>query len=576
MLEKLHHYFGYSGFRPLQEDIIRDILDGRDVLVVMPTGGGKSLCYQFPAILNEGLTIVVSPLISLMQDQVDGLRAAGVPAATVNSTLSGEEIAGVIARVEAGEIKLLYVAPERFMADEFLEFLCRVKLNLFAVDEAHCISEWGHDFRPEYRKLDLLKAAFPDVPLVALTSTAVPRVQEDIVTLLGLHEPQMYKASIDRPNLFYRVLAKNAEMYDFLARYIVSRPEDSGIIYCQSRTAVEELAAWLRKHGIRALPYHAGLPAGMRSLNQVKFIRDDIRVMVATIAFGMGIDKPDVRFVIHCDLPKSVEGYYQETGRAGRDGLPGECILFFSYADRHKVEYFIDRIEDAEYRKTAHRKMHDMIDFCTTRECRRKFLLEYFGEADVPKRCGACDICVPSFGGEDGYPDSGEDNPFEEGPGRSRPGLDSELLGILRTLRKEIADRERIPPYSVFSDAVLREMATSYPQDLKSLNRVEGVAHAKLRKFGAPFIDAVVAYCESNGIDPYALSEVPTGPLRLKRALGSGSASGRKWTKEDERRLTAGYRAGKNIEELARLLDRKPGAVMLRLQKLGIEPAEGL
>ncbi|MHB9027653.1 MAG: RecQ family ATP-dependent DNA helicase, partial [Candidatus Latescibacterota bacterium] len=429
---------------------------------------------------------------------------------------------------------------------------------------------WGHDFRPEYRKLNLLKAAFPEAPLVALTSTAVPRVQEDIITLLGLEEPRVYRASIDRPNLFYRVLPKNAEMYDFLARYIISRPEDSGIIYCQSRTAVEDLAAWLRKHGIRALPYHAGLPAGMRSLNQVKFIRDDIRVMVATIAFGMGIDKPDVRYVIHCDLPKSVEGYYQETGRAGRDGLPGECILFFSYADRHKVKYFIDRIEDAEYQKIAHRKMRDMMDFCATRECRRKFLLEYFGERDAPKRCGACDICVPSFGREDGYPDSEGDNPFEEGPGGSKPGLDGELLGILRRIRKDIADHERIPPYLVFSDAVLREMATSYPQDLKSLNRAEGVAHAKLRKFGAPFIDAIVAYCESNGIDPYALSEISTGPLRPKRSPGSASNSGRKWTKDDERRLTNGYRAGRSVAELARLLDRKPGAVMLRLMKLGM------
>ncbi len=567
MIEKLRHYFGYTSFRSHQESIIRDILAGRDVIVIMPTGGGKSLCYQLPAVMRDGLTVVVSPLISLMQDQVAGLREAGIPAATLNSTLSGEQMSQTVARVESGEIKLLYVAPERFMVDDFLGLLSRVKISLFAVDEAHCISEWGHDFRPEYRKLDLLKTCFPDTPLVALTSTAVPRVRTDITNLLALNSPQVYRAGVDRPNLFYSVLPKDSGMYDTLARYLLSRPEDSGIVYCQSRTGVEELAAWLRKIGIRALPYHAGLPAEMRALHQVKFIRDDIRVMVATIAFGMGIDKPDVRYVIHCDLPRSVEGYYQETGRAGRDGLPAECTLFFSQADRSKVEYFIDRIEDPEYRRVAQRKLQDMISFCTVRSCRRKFLLEYFADDITKKNCGACDICAPD---SRTAVLSGHTGEFGDGPGHLRPGLDNELFSVLRRVRKEIADEERIPPYLVFSDTVLREMATSYPQDLKSMNRIEGVAHSRLRKYGPAFLDQIVTHCASRGIDPYALPEASTGPARVKPVSGRAANQGRSWNKEDERRLASGYRSGRSVEELARMLERKPGAVMMRLVKLGL------
>ena len=569
MHQTLQHYFGYSAFRPLQEAIIRDVLDRRDVLVLMPTGGGKSLCYQLPAVMGDGLTVVISPLISLMKDQVDGLTEAGIPAATVNSSMEYGAITDVVSRMLDGRLKMLYVSPERFALPSFIELLHQARVSLFAVDEAHCISEWGHDFRPEYRKLNMLKSYFPEVPLIALTSTAVLRVREDIVRLLAMEAPQIHRASIDRKNLYYQVRHKTTKMFEQILYRLRSHPDDSGIIYCQSRKSVEELADWLDRHGIRALPYHAGLPAEVRTLNQTMFIRDDVQVMVATIAFGMGIDKPDVRYVIHCDLPRSIEGYYQETGRAGRDGLPSECILFYSPEDRRILDYFIDRIEDAAYQRAARDKVRDMIDFCTTGECRRTFLLEYFGEKPPTRTCTSCDICVPVHGtGQTaagiGHPASSDD--FS----RHSTGFDDDLFRELKRIRKEIADSNRIPPYLVFPDTVLREMATDRPHDLKSMNRIKGVAHIKLRKYGERFLKVIGEYCVARGIDPHVLPRTPDVPGKSESASNRQRNSNQLWKKEDERKMVGWYRSGKGIPEIADLLGRSQRAILLRLERLGI------
>ena len=389
----LQKYFGYTSFYPLQEDIIKEVLGQRDVFVLMPTGGGKSLCYQLPALLFDGVTIVISPLIALMKDQVDGLLANGIPATFINSSLSYGEIDIRKRSLSNNEVKILYIAPERLVMPEFLQFLQGLKVCLLAIDESHCISEWGHDFRPEYRQLKLLKERFPKVPVMALTATATPVVQEDIITQLELSDCKVFKASFNRKNLYYQIKPKDNPYHQIL-QYLEGRKKDSGIIYCQSRKTVESLAASLQAAGYRALPYHAGLTAEERTENQERFIRDDVEIVVATIAFGMGIDKPNVRYVIHYDLPKSIEGYYQETGRAGRDGLKSDCILFFSYADKFKIEYFINQKEDENERQVAYKQLREMANYCESNVCRRKLLLAYFGERFEELNCGSCDICL--------------------------------------------------------------------------------------------------------------------------------------------------------------------------------------
>ena len=341
LLPLLKQYFGFTSFRPLQEEIIRDALAGKDIFALLPTGGGKSLCFQLPAMVRQGLTVVVSPLIALMKDQVDGLQAGGVPATFLNSSLAPGESRPRLRGLHQGEYRLLYVAPERLMLPGFLSDLQRWNVSLLAIDEAHCISEWGHDFRPEYRQLANLRDSFPEVPMMALTATATGRVRQDIVTQLKLRDPGLYVASFNRPNLTYRVFAK-AQAYAQVLEFIRKRPRESGIIYCQARKTTESLANRLSDDGIRAKPYHAGLTPSERSRHQELFLRDEARVICATIAFGMGINKPNVRFVIHYDLPKNIEGYYQETGRAGRDGLPSECVLLFSPGDVVKQLGFID------------------------------------------------------------------------------------------------------------------------------------------------------------------------------------------------------------------------------------------
>ncbi|GDY21024.1 ATP-dependent DNA helicase RecQ [Verrucomicrobiota bacterium] len=393
LLTPLKEVFGYTSFRPLQEEIIRDALAGKDVFALLPTGGGKSLCFQLPALVRPGLTVVISPLIALMKDQVDALQASGVAATFLNSSLAAGESRPILRGLHNGEFRLLYVAPERIMLSGFLEDLKRWNVNLFAIDEAHCISEWGHDFRPEYRQIAELRKQFPQVPCMALTATATERVRTDIVTQLQLRDPGIYVASFNRPNLSYRVAPKSSG-YRQILDFLRARPKESGIIYCASRNATESLVDKLVTDGIKAGTYHAGMEKEDRSRNQAKFLRDEIRVICATIAFGMGINKPNVRFVIHHDLPKNIEGYYQETGRAGRDGLPGECLLLFSPGDVIKQLRFIDEKPDEAERRIAREQLQTMVHYAEINECRRATLLDYFGETYPDANCGACDNCL--------------------------------------------------------------------------------------------------------------------------------------------------------------------------------------
>src|SRR5215475_6768147 len=390
LLHLLKQSFGFDSFRPLQEEIIRDALSDRDVFALLPTGAGKSLCFQLPALACPGLTVVVSPLISLMKDQVDALTASGVAATCLNSTLRTNEIGARMLGLRDGKYHLLYVAPERLMLPGFLANLREWPVSLIAIDEAHCISEWGHDFRPEYRQLAQLRELFPQTPLMALTATATRRVQTDIIKQLHLRRPSCYVASFNRPNLTYRVEAKDGA-YKQLLRFVKTHADDSGIVYCQSRNTAENLAMRLHEDGIEAKPYHAGLDAPVRANNQEMFLRDDVQVICATIAFGMGINKPNVRFVVHYDLPKNIEGYYQETGRAGRDGLPSECVLLFSPGDVIKQRQFIEEKPDPRERQIARTQLDQMVHYAEKGSCRRRELLHYFGEAYAPEHCGACD-----------------------------------------------------------------------------------------------------------------------------------------------------------------------------------------
>jgi ATP-dependent DNA helicase RecQ len=392
LVDALKKYFGYDAFRPLQREIIDDALSDRDVFALLPTGGGKSLCFQLPALLRDGMTIVVSPLIALMKDQVDALRTSGIAATFLNSTLVGSDSRERLRGLDRNQFRLLYVAPERLMMENFLERALNWNIAQIAIDEAHCISEWGHDFRPEYRELKKLRTHFPDVPIMALTATATERVRDDIIKQLKLHAPRCYVASFNRPNLTYRVAAKSSA-YQQVLEFIRARPNDSGIVYCASRKSTDALAKKLTNDGIKALPYHAGMESRERTLNQEAFLRDDARVITATIAFGMGINKPNVRFVIHYDLPKNIEGYYQETGRAGRDGLPSECVLLFSAGDVVKQRRFIEEKSESEQR-IAHEQLRTMVAYAETRHCRRATLLRYFGEEFSQSSCNGCDNCL--------------------------------------------------------------------------------------------------------------------------------------------------------------------------------------
>ncbi len=505
MLELLKKHFGYEAFRPLQSEIVDHCLSGKDALVLMPTGGGKSMCYQLPALKFPGLTIVISPLISLMKDQVDALRANGIPAAFMNSSLTPLENKEVEEAAKRGELKLLYLAPERLAMPRVLDFLQHLSISLFAVDEAHCISEWGHDFRPDYRNLINLRERFPQVPVLALTATANARVQEDIISQLKLGDGRIFRSSFDRPNLTYRVLPKK-HSFDRLVQEIRERPGQAAIVYCFSRKRTEKVAADLCANGIKAAAYHAGLTASERTRVQDAFIRDQVPVICATIAFGMGIDKPDVRLIAHMDLPKSVEGYYQETGRAGRDGLPSECLLFYSAGDCFLHNYFIYRMPDPAEQARARRQLDEITAYCEQKGCRRVFLLKYFGEQYAKTSCNACDICLP---------EKKSGSVFQE------LEFDRELFDKLRAVRWALAEEYSVPPYVIFGDRTLQDMARWYPQNQENLGKVFGMGRGKLGQYGPKFLEAIREYAGSKGIDEREIPQSSKESTATARALTS-------------------------------------------------------
>jgi RecQ family ATP-dependent DNA helicase len=473
----LKQHFGFDAFRPMQEEVVDHVLSGRDAFVVMPTGSGKSLCYQFPALLRPGVTLVVSPLIALMKDQVDALRANGIAAAFVNSSMPREEIQVILEQARRGEWRLLYIAPERLASLPFQEILRRLPIDLIAIDEAHCISEWGHDFRPDYRNLSFLRQLFPTIPWIALTATANPRVQKDVLSQLKLEQGKLFLSSFNRPNLTYVVQPKRS-WFESLTRALEETRGSSAIIYCFSRKDTERLAERLRQRGFEASPYHAGLSDEVRRKTQERFIRDACPIIVATIAFGMGIDKPNVRLVAHVDLPRSVEAYYQETGRAGRDGLPSRCLFFYSAGDRWKREFFIRDIGDEAERARARTQLDQMMRYAETKGCRRKFLLEYFGETWPEPSCGACDTCL------------GEQT-FVAPASMVAADVDHGLFERLRLLRRQKADERGVPPYVIASDRTLLEMSRLFPQSLESLANIHGVGREKLKTLGTAFIQAI-------------------------------------------------------------------------------------
>lgn len=592
----LETHFGYKTFRAQQEEIIQTVLDQQDCFVLMPTGGGKSLCYQLPSLCFDGLTIVVSPLIALMKDQVDVLQANGIAAEFINSSLSASDIRDIEDRVKKGDVKLLYIAPERIDNPSFQSLFKSIKVSLIAIDEAHCISEWGHDFRPEYRQLVSLRKSHPNVPVMALTATATKKVREDIVSQLNLSEAKVFISSFDRKNLTYYVYPKR-DTFETLLSLLKKHEDESAIIYCFSRKNTENLAADLNQEGLSVLPYHAGLDTDMRRVTQEKFIRDEVSVITATIAFGMGIDKPDVRLIVHYDLPKNIEGYYQETGRAGRDDLPSDCVLFYSYADKIKQDFFIDQITDQHEQQNAQNKLQQMVDYSELQICRRKYLLQYFGEQMESEDCHACDNCLTPqdtfdatvisqkilsavirtnerFGigyvcdvlrgsGNKKIQERGHDTLSVYGivedfnddelkqimsvliskgllqkGGDKYPTLhvspvgreflsyrktitlphpkvktvtnkaknisdldyDVVLFESLRILRKKIADEKKVPPFVIFGDKTLHEMAFYFPHSAKNLSRIFGVGGEKLRTFGNEFLDVIRDHCQSNGL----------------------------------------------------------------------------
>jgi len=601
--KKLKEFFGYQTFRGIQEDIIQNLLAGKDSFVLMPTGAGKSLCYQLPAVVSEGTAIVISPLIALMKNQVDQLNALGINAQFLNSTLSKAEMTRVRKSVLAGETKLLYVAPESLTKESNLEFLQKANLSFLAIDEAHCISEWGHDFRPEYRRIRFILETLGNMPIIALTATATPKVQQDIQRNLMIEDAKIFTTSFNRSSLYYEVRPKTA-IKKQIVKYIKGRKNESGIIYCLSRKKVEEVYELLKVNDIKALPYHAGLDSQVRIQNQDAFLNEEADVIVATIAFGMGIDKPDVRFVIHYDTPKSLEGYYQETGRAGRDGLEADCIMFYSPHDLIKLEKF-NKDKSVTERENARYLLQEMSAYATSGMCRRRILLSYFGET-LDKDCGYCNNCqnptekfttkeqvlwvleavmkteqrfgishlvdvlrgerngyintyehdkleiygrgkefigahwttiirqmlvynllekdpetfgilhisakgldyvqdpyALTFSKDHEYENLTEQDEDEKEIGTVREGqtFDKTLFDMLKALRKKVAKQNNYPPYAIFQDPSLEEMATVYPTSEEELSQVNGVGPGKVKRYGAPFIEVIKKYVTENDIE---------------------------------------------------------------------------
>ena len=650
--------FGYDTFKPLQREIIANVQARRDTLVIMPTGGGKSLTYQVPALLFDGLTVVVSPLIALMKDQVEQLRALGVSAVFLNSSLSPEEYQANMDSVKSGLTKLLYVAPETLLTPRIYSLLASLKLDLLAIDEAHCISEWGHDFRPEYRQLVDVRRKFPSAVCMALTATATSRVRSDIMLSLGFTQSNEFLASFNRENLFIEVTPKRDPVAQTL-RFLENFKDQSGIIYCFSRRQVDELSATLARYGYSVRPYHAGLEDADRKRNQEAFIRDDVQIIVATIAFGMGINKPNVRFVIHFDLPKSIESYYQEIGRAGRDGLPSHCLLLYSYGDASKIRYFIDQKEEPE-RSASYQHLDAMTRYAEGSICRRKPLLSYFGETFASENCGTCDNCgaeeseladitIPAqkflscvkrsgerFGaahivdillgsknekvekynhhelstygiGKEltksqwmhisrqlvergllnqepayrvlsvtarglemlksreqvkGVVLSGSKDQINEAKKSERSGArvksspesdyDKSLFSLLRNKRKELADAAGVPPYVIFSDKTLVEMAAYFPQSKDSLLNISGVGKVKYERYGAAFLAIIKEYCKSNKID-----EKYKTPMRV-----DGKDAHRRYVAVGE-----AYNAGESIQNLMKRYDVSADTILNHLAR---------
>jgi ATP-dependent DNA helicase RecQ len=644
-LEILKHQFGYDALRMNQQEALECVLAKKDCLVLMPTGGGKSLCYQIPALMQEGLTVVVSPLIALMKDQVDALRLNGVNAAFLNSTQESAEQAEVFSFIHSAKLKILYVAPERLLQSngQFIAFLKSIQVSLFAIDEAHCISSWGHDFRPEYTQLGQLKTWFPDVPIIALTATADKLVRKDIVEKLQIENAPVFSSSFNRENIFYRVEPKR-DTYAQLYQYLKKRRDQSGIIYCLSRNAVDSLASSLQKDGFSALPYHAGQDKTIRDKHQELFLKDDVKIMVATVAFGMGIDKSNVRFVVHHDLPKNIESYYQETGRAGRDGLESEALLFFSRGDVIKLKGFAEVEGNAEQTQIMLNKLNVMAQFGDLKTCRRKFLLHYFSE-DAAEKCGHCDNCLKTFERFDGTviaqkalsavyrtqqrmgitylvdflrgaksqkiwdqhktlptygigKDISKDTwlayfreLIEQGylaqtngqypalvltdksadvlKGKIKVELvkvldapdkstlrDSEtkhdyfkdLFEQLKNIRMEFARADGVPPYVIFSDVTLIEMATYLPLDAEQMLKISGVGDVKFQKYGTPCLGLIQAYCQKNTLPSRIELKLPKRERKSNVRIHSDGKSTYETT-------LAMFQAGQPIAQIA--LERK-------------------
>jgi ATP-dependent DNA helicase RecQ len=484
----LKQYFGYDSFRPMQAQIVESILNKKDTLVLMPTGGGKSICFQIPALIMPGICIVVSPLISLMKDQVDTLNANGIAAAFLNSSLDLATQNKIIRKCSNNEIKILYISPER-VAKEIDYLLKRLPINLFAIDEAHCVSSWGHEFRPEYTNLRSLKTNFPHIPVIALTATANNQTKADIIKQLHLVNPEVFVASFDRPNLNISVKlgTKPKQKTEEIISFIKKRVNDTGIIYCLSRNSCDKLSETLKLNGVNAASYHAGLPSEERHRVQTGFIQDQIQVICATIAFGMGIDKSNVRYVIHFNVPKSIEGYYQEIGRAGRDGLPSETLMYFGYGDLTILRSFAMNGNQSQLNLD---KLKQVERFAEAVSCRRRILLSYFGETIV-NDCGNCDVClpVPEIELATTYDEVNYTKPVK---GKGSGNYSVEIFEKFRVLRRQIADGEKLPAYIIFSDATLKDMAEKLPRTLLQMLEVSGVGQKKLEKYGQQFLDLIL------------------------------------------------------------------------------------